>query len=153
MQAVADKKLEEAVAATGARDPRPLCREALREIRRRSEEEYTEAVGDYQDAVIRGIAEDNVDPVGAWIEFGMRLAERTAPGRTVVIDADGRAREYTPPPSWTELILHLPQGRGERAIPVVLPPDPTLAQRATVELLAHGKVKLAEDRVEGEALL
>ena len=31
-QAAADRKLEEAIAASGARDPRPPFREALREI-------------------------------------------------------------------------------------------------------------------------
>jgi hypothetical protein len=143
-QAAADRRLEEALAATGARDPRPACREALREIRRRSEDEYAEAVGEYRESVIRGITQGDADPVLTWIEFGVRLADRLAPGKTLAVDGDGRARDYAWPPAGSELIVHLPNDRGTRAIPVALPSVPTLAQRATVQLLAHGRVKLTE---------
>jgi hypothetical protein len=144
MQAAADRRLEEVLAATGARDPRPACREVLREIRRRNEGDYAAAVSDFRDTVLRGIAVEGADPVRTWIEFGVRLAERLAPGRPVVVDGEGRARSYASPPDARELILHLPNDRGARAVPVALPTSSTAAQRATVELLVHGRVKLSE---------
>jgi len=147
-QAAADRRLEEVLAATGARDPRPACRDVLREIRRRNESDYADAVNDFRDSVLRGIAEGGADPVRTWIEFGVRLAERLVPGRPVVVDGEGRARSYAAPPDVRELILHIPNERGARAIPVALPTSATAAQRATVELLVHGRVKLSEEPEE-----
>jgi hypothetical protein len=143
-QAQADERLESALAASGARDPRPECREVLRGIRRRDESEYAAAVAEYRESVVRPIAEQGADPIGTWIDFGVRLADRLAPGRTVIVDPAGRAADYAAPPSPSGLILHLPRERAGRAIPVALPAEPTGAQRATLELLAHGRVKLSD---------
>ncbi len=141
-QTLADSRYSEAVASTGARDPREFYREMLRTLRERSEAEYAEAVAGYQEGVVRGIAERGIDPLEAWLAFGVELAGRVHPGRAVVIDSSGRAAPFSPPPRWEALILHLPEARGVRAIPVSIPPRPSDAQKATLDLLVRGKLKL-----------
>jgi hypothetical protein len=64
----------------------------LREIRRRSEVEYLDAVADYRESVVQGILQERTDPVQIWIAFGIRLAERFAPGRTLNVDGQAECR-------------------------------------------------------------
>jgi len=144
IQEISDRRLEEALGATGAEDPRPLCRERLRELRNAREDAYSEAVRDYGETVTRRIAEEGADPLACWLEFGARLAERLHRGRTVVLDGTGKAREFAPPASWQQLILHLPDDRTVRALPVVVPPEPTSAQSAALDLLVAGRVRRQE---------
>ncbi len=143
-QAEANRLLEEDLARTGARDPRDDYRELLRQIKARSESEYGEAVALWERDVIGPTARGEAEPLGRWLEFGTRLADRVHPGRTVAVDASGRARPLDRPPSWEELVLHLPEEKGARAIPVVVPPQPSPAQDATVALLVEGRVKLPD---------
>jgi len=144
MQEISDRRLEEALEATGAQDPRPLCRERLRELRNAREVAYVEAVRDYGETVTRRIAEEGADPLACWLEFGARLAGTLHRGRTVTLDASGMARDYAPPASWEELILHLPDDRSVRALPVAIPPEPTPAQSAALDLLVAGRVRRQE---------
>jgi len=141
MQEISDRRLEEALEATGAEDPRPLCRERLRELRSVREDAYSEAVRDYGDTVTRRIAEEAADPLVCWLEFGARLAGRLHHGRTVILDGSGKARDYAPPASWQQLILHLPDDRSVRALPVAIPPKTTPAQSAALDLLVAGRVR------------
>lgn len=144
LQEVADRRLEEALIETEAPDPRPECRALLRELKERGENDYDEAVAEFHELVVRGIAEEEADPLRTWLAFGVRLAARSKPGRTVVIDAAGRSRDFTPPPSIGDLILHLPTARGGRAIAIGIPSHPSSAQQAAADLLAFGKVKRSE---------
>jgi len=148
MQAEADRLLEEALEMTGARDPREPFREFLRELKDRNPSEYEAAVSEYREEVLRGIAESGADPLVRWLEFGCATVQRLNPGRAIVIDGSGRATPYTSPPSWKDLILHIPDDRKSRALLVGSPPEPTAAQNATIQLLVLGKLRVAPEEVD-----
>ena len=143
MQEEADRLLDRALAETGVPDPREPYRALLRELKERKGEEYEAAVKEYRESVLRGIAEEGADPLERWLSYGCGLAQRLYAGRTVVLDGTGRALPYAPPPSWKEMILHLPDDRKARAVLVSSPPEPTPAQTAAVELLVHGRLRIA----------
>jgi hypothetical protein len=136
----ADEILEEALDATGARDPREFYRDRLRELKNANPVGYGEAVAYYTDTLLPSVAERTIPALDAWTEYGQRLAEMLAPGRTVSIDETGRAQAYDGP-SLERLILHIPDGKG-RALLVGLPPDLSTAQRATYDVLVAGKQKV-----------
>jgi len=142
LTATADRRLEEALQSEGARDPREFYRDRLRELKSLDGDGYRNAVAYYRETLIPEVASGAVDPLAAWTEYGRRLAESLASGRTVTIDATGRSHPYEPPPPRDHLILHLPEGAGGRAILVGLPPDPTPPQRAAYDVLVSGKQKL-----------
>lgn len=143
-QRKAEARLEKALEETGARDPREFFRGILRDLKARDETRYRSAVADFEERVVRAIAEEEADPIRAWLEFGLRLAERVHPGRAVVVDPTGRAEPYAPPPSVEMLILHLPDEGRARAVPIGLPPVMSGPQQAALDLLCHGKVRLAD---------
>jgi hypothetical protein len=144
LAAAADKILEAALAETGARDPRDVYRERLRELKRVSVEDYQRAVTYYTETLIPNVAEGRREPLAAWTEYGQRLAESLAPGRTVSIDETGRAHPYRGPAA-SALILHLPEDKGARAILVALPPSPSVPQRATYDVLVSGRQRLSDE--------
>jgi len=140
----AEARLEGVLAETGAHDPRAAYRQILRDLKLKSETDYRLVVEDFRTSVVRTIVEDGGEPLGAWLEFGCRLAELMSPGRDVVIDATGQASPFSPPASWRDLILHLPSGRHGKGMVVGLPPNPTPAQQAAVILLVEGRVRLPD---------
>ncbi|HEX9887772.1 MAG TPA: hypothetical protein VGA70_14840 [Longimicrobiales bacterium] len=135
----ADRILDEAIQASGARDPREFYRERLRELKQTDVTAYDRAVAHYRDVLVPGVARGDLEPLTAWTEYGRTLAELEAPGRTVVIDGTGRARPYEPPADRDALILHLPDEARHLARVVSLPPELTTAQRASYDWLAVGK--------------
>lgn len=141
-QAEADRRFDDALERTGARDPRGRYRDLLRELRTRSQERYEELVARWQSEVIGPLARDEGDPLERWLAFGAELARTLEPGRTVVVDRTGRAEALEGAPSWRDLVLHLPEAKRVRAIPVALPPELSPAQQATVDLLVEGRVKI-----------
>ena len=145
LQAEADLRLEEALADTGARDPREFYRECLRNLKRADRRAYEEAVGYYRETLVPSLAQ-GVDPLPAWTEYGRRLALLTAPGRTVMVDRAGVAEPYGEPAPLDRLVLHLPEGQGSanRALVVGLPAELTRAQRAHYDLLVSGRLTLME---------
>lgn len=136
----ADARLEGALEAEGARDPREFYRERLKELKQANPEGYAEAVAYYRDTLLPTVADGDGDPLAAWTEYGRRLAQALAPGRTVALDGTGRAHPYQDPAPRDRLVLHLPDGKG-RAILVGLPAELTSAQRATYDVLVSGKLK------------
>lgn len=142
LNARAEARLDEALKQAGARDPREFYRERLRELKQASPEGYAAAVGYYRDTLIPQVASGEGDPIAAWTEYGRWLADALAPGRTVAVDGTGRAHPYRAPAPGDRLILHLPEGRGGRALLVALPAQLTAAQRATYDVLVAGKQKL-----------
>jgi len=141
---LADRRLEEELETSGAVDPRPGCRELLVALRGRDQDLYDDAVREYHGAVVRAIAEEGAPPLECWLSFGVHLARLAHPGRTVVIDSTGRAGEYRPPPSWSDLILHLPEQTSVRALAVGVPSGPSPAQQATHDLLVLARLRLPE---------
>jgi hypothetical protein len=144
IQEEADRLLEAALDARGARDPREFYRTQLRELREMDGDAYDQAVAYYRDSLIPSIARDGVDPLTAWTDYGQTLAALRAPGRTVSIDATGRATAYASPVQEGHLVLHLPDEKRMRALLVGLPAELTPAQRATYDWLVLGKNKQRE---------
>lgn len=137
----ADAKLEAALAASGARDPRDFYRERLRELKQADASAYDEAVEYYKTVLLPSVADGDGHPLDAWTEYGRKLATSVAPGRTVAIDGTGRARPFERPDR-SALILHLPDAKGSRALLVGLPDELTPAQRASYDVLVAGKQRL-----------
>ena len=139
----ADRRFEEVLGSSGARDPRDFYRKALRELRHRDPGGYGRAVSHYQEVLVPSIAKGESEPLWAWREYGRLIAEISTPGRTVAIDETGRSQPFDSDTPLDCLVIHLPDAKGERAILVSLPPDPSPAQRATYELLVVGKMQLS----------
>lgn len=135
----AERILEDALEATGARDPRDYYRRQLMDLRRSSEDAYDDAVAYYRETLVPSIAEGRVEPLAAWTEYGRTLAELQKPGRTVSVDPTGKAEPYEAPVAADRLVLHLPEARKESAVLVGLPADLSDAQRATVQWLVQGR--------------
>lgn len=143
LQAKANRRFEDALERTGARDPRDFYRDRLRELKSRDPDAYREAVRHYEEELIPSIASGEADPLEAWQEYGARIAEFTASGRAVEVDARGRSHPFEPPTAPDRMVLHLPDDRKERALLVSLPPEPSRAQKATYDLLVQGKQTLS----------
>lgn len=137
-QQAADERFQEALDASGARDPRDYYRDRLRELRRNNPEGYAKGVAYYQNTLVPSIAEGESDPLEAWRDYGLLLARLTASGRPVAVDATGRSRPFEPPGEPGDMLLHLPDASRERPILVALPPNPSPAQLATHQWLVKG---------------
>lgn len=142
LNARADQRLETALAETGARDPRQAYRTLLRKLKQRDEAAYARAVTRWRTAVIEPLGRGEGEPLSLWLSFGVELVEALHPGRAVRIDGGGIAHTLDGPPGWDALVLHLPEDPRERAVPVVLPPAPSPAQTATLDLLVEGRLSL-----------
>ena len=140
----AEQALETALAESGARDPREFYRERLRELKRVRPDDYQKAVAYYTETLLPDVASRRREPLAAWTEYGRRLAEALAPGRTVGIDESGRARPFDAAPAGS-LVLHLPDDSGARALLVALPRSLSPAQRATYDVLVSGKQRGSGD--------
>lgn len=138
----ADEIFEKALEERGARDPREFYRERLRELKNRSPDAYEEAVAYYQETLVPRVASGGEDPLRAWLEYGRKLAELCAQGRTVVVDSTGRARPYQAQDGPGLLVLHLPRANKDRPLLVGLPRDLSPAQKATYDLLVAGRQTL-----------
>lgn len=135
LRARADERFARAQQQTGARDPRDFYRDLLRDLKARDADAYGRAVQYYGEKLIPAVADDASDAVGEWLEYGRVLAVLTAPGRTVQIDAGGRARDYARPVPIDALVLHLPENASAAALVLGLPPRLSPAQRASYDLL------------------
>ncbi len=142
-QALADERLEAALEKTGARDPRAVCRERLRQLKGVDEAAFEQALGHYRDRLVPAIAAGE-EPLTAWVEYGRTIARLTFRGSTVAIDRTGLAREYATPADPEALVLHLPRGGKGRALLVAQPRDPSPAQQATCDLLVDGRATMRE---------
>jgi len=141
----ADRRFQEALEATGARDPRDFYRKALRELKEVKPWAYDQAVGHFQEVLVPSIASGDAEPLTAWRDYGRIIAQATAEGRTVEVDETGRSQPFTAETPLDRLVLHIPEDKVGRAILVSLPAEPSSAQRATFELLVRGKQRLPED--------
>lgn len=139
-RARADERFARALQEAGARDPRDFYRTRLRELKEKSPEGYRRALAYYEERLVPAVAQDDTDPLEEWTEYGRVLATLATPGRTVQIDAEGRARDYARPAPRDALVLHLPEHTGHPALVVGIPTELSPAQRASYALL----VKRAE---------
>lgn len=137
LRALADRRFEQALAQSGARDPREFYRTRLRELKQENADAYRRAVEHFEQRLIPAVAREGSDPLAEWLEYGRLLATLSARGRTVQVDASGLARDYAPPVSPDALVLHLPEQASRAAIPVGIPARLSPAQRATYDLLVR----------------
>ncbi len=145
LQERADELFERALEQADARDPREFYRDRLRELKASDADSYQRAVAYYRDELLPSIVDATADPIEAWLAYGCKLAALTAPGRTVEIDPSGRAHAYQPPTPGDRMVVHLPDGKGWRALVVGIPKALTTAQQATYDLLVSGRQKLREE--------
>jgi hypothetical protein len=135
LRARADERFARVLQETGARDPRDFYRKQLVSLKAADAAAYRRALAYYEQELIPAVARDDSDAVGEWLEYGRFLATLTGPGRTVQIDADGRATDYQRPVPSDALVLHLPERTNVPAVIVGLPKTLTPAQRANHDLL------------------
>lgn len=136
----ADARLEAALETADLRDPRPLYRPVLRHLRARDAAAFERAIRHFDEALVPAVAGD-ADPVDAWLDFGQRLAEELGAGRLLRVDDSGRAESVDSPVSaGGGLVLFLPDDAATPTLVLRYPRDARPAQRATVELLAEGRV-------------
>jgi hypothetical protein len=117
----------------GMADVRPIYRQFLKLLKTRDSELYEAAVDRYETDVLG--AGETADPLQAWIRYGAWLAGSLSPGRLVAIDSSGRAEKAAGLPPIGPLLLHLPEGTGERGLRVAVPEKPSAAQAAAQKLL------------------
>jgi hypothetical protein len=134
----ADRRFEEALTTTGARDPRDFYRARLRELRARDDRAFRRALEHFEQVLTPAVARADSDPLAEWLDYGCLLAELMEPGSAVRIDPTGRSRPYRRPVPIEDLVLHLPTSGRERALAVGIPPTLSPAQRATYDLLVGG---------------
>lgn len=131
----ADERFARVLQETGARDPRDFYRKQLVALKAADANAYRRALAYYEEQLIPAVAAEGSDPLGEWLEYGRFLATLTGPGRTVQIDAQGRASDYARPVPPDALVLHLPERTTAAAVPVGIPASLTHAQRASYDLL------------------
>jgi hypothetical protein len=141
LRARADERFREALERTGGRDPRDFLRQRLLVLREQDRDAYRRAVDHFENHLITAVADPGSDPLAEWLEYSRVLAASFEPGRTVQIDATGRAEPYAPPVPLDCLVLHLPTDSREPALVVGLPAQLSAAQRAAYDLLVARKVR------------
>ena len=128
---------EEALERAGLVDMRPAYRKLLVRLKSSEPAAFQEASRRYREELEPAITGGDVDPLAVWLEYGMWIAGQFADGRTLAIDASGRARPFDP--SMTlhagTMILHVPEDDRQPATLLALPCAPSDPQRETAELL------------------
>ena len=135
LRARADERFERALQQTGARDPRTVFRDMLRDLKAADAEGFRRALRYFDETLVPTVADEGSDPLAEWLEYGRVLASLTTAGRTVQIDPGGRARSYARPVPGDALVLHLPENAARPALVLGLPPKLSPHQRASYDLL------------------
>jgi hypothetical protein len=131
----ADARLEEALGRAQLADPRPALRERLRQLKERDETAFEEARRYFEESVLARVGGGEDDPILAWIDYGVMLAELTAGGRVLAVSPDGRASDWSPPYRAGELILYMPHETRTAVTVLASPLVLSAPQQATVDLL------------------
>jgi hypothetical protein len=139
LRALADARLEQALAGSGLRDPRPLFRPALKHLRERDTAGFQRALAHYESHLVPAVAGGG-DALAEWLAYGRLLAECLGPGRRVEVDPTGRAATPADPAAASGLVLHLPDDAAAPALALHCPRDLSRPQEATLELLVAGRL-------------
>ena len=131
----ADRRFAAALQQAELPDPRERSREWLRELRSRDEAAFRKALEYFERELVPAVANPDSDPVAAWTEYGLRLAQRLQSGSAIAIDSTGFSRPGDAHTPLADLVLHLPTSTREKAMPVRLPPRLSPAQEAAYALL------------------
>ena len=130
-------RTDEALERAGLVDMRPAYRKLLVRLKSSDPAAFEEASRRYREELEPAIASGDVDPITIWLEYGMWLAGQFADGRTLAIDASGRARPFDSSTTLDPgtMILHVPEDDRQPATLLALPSAPSDPQRETAELL------------------
>jgi len=134
-KAAAEARTDAAIVKGPYEDPRPGLRARLRYLREEQPASFTAALQYYENTLLPVVAAADSDPLTEWIEYGRRLGDLTAPGKTLEIDETGRARPFRLRAPATGLILHVPDDTSAEALAIAVPREPSEAQRASYALL------------------
>ena len=137
LRARADERFEEALRVAGARDPRDFYRERMKALKEQDPAGFRRALAYFNETLIPNVAREDADPLEEWLEYGRLLATLSVPGRTVQIDATGRAVDYRRPVPRDSLVLHLPDASTQPALIVGIPPKLSPPQKAAHDLLVR----------------
>lgn len=140
LRARADARLERALETAAIRDPRPLLRPVLRQLKERDDAAFRSALHHYDNVLLPAVAGTG-DAVSEWRAYARLLATLAGAGRTVAVDGSGRAATVSADAApESALLLHLPDDGAAPTVVLHCPRDPTPAQEASLELLVHGRV-------------
>lgn len=139
-RALADARLDQALAAADTLDPRPVYRDRLRALRTDAET-FSRALEYFETTLVPAVA-SGAEPLSAWVDYGRFLAERGGPGRVVAVDASGRARPYEAPPAAADLVLFIAADSRRGVTPLLEPRSPSAPQQAAMNLLVRGRREL-----------
>jgi len=137
-----DARFGEVLAANGLADSRDEFRRRLRELKARNPESYRRAAQYYESEVAQKLVGES-GALAAWIEYGRVLCALSGESRTVAIDATGRARPFSGEYEAGTLVLVIPEDTREEPLASAVPLEPSAAQRATLDLLVHRRLALA----------
>ncbi len=128
---------DEALERVGLADMRPAYRKLLVRLKQADPAAFEEASRRYRDELEPAIATEQVDPILAWIGYGIWLAGQFSEGRPLAIDASGRARPFDPTstPGSGAMIVHVPEDDRAPATLLAIPSAPSEPQRETADLL------------------
>ena len=70
----AEARFLDALARTGARDPREYYRERMIALRERDDAAFRRAHEHYDTHLIPAVARDDTDPIAEWLDYGRLLA-------------------------------------------------------------------------------
>ncbi len=135
----AETRLEAALAAAGLQDSRPGLRARLKHLKAEDDVAFREAVRRYEEEIVPALA-DGPAPLDAWLGFARMLGELCGAGRLVAVDASGRSVSFDGPYHPGSLVLYLPDDPTAPALEAALPQTLTAPQRATSDLLIHGRL-------------
>jgi hypothetical protein len=130
-------RTDEALERAGLADMRPTYRRLLVRLKQADSAAFDEASRRYREDLEPAIAAGEVDPISAWLEYGIWLAGRFAEGRPLAIDSSGRAQPFDPAsaPGDGVMIVHVPEDDRAPATLLAIPSAPTAPQRETADLL------------------
>jgi hypothetical protein len=133
----AEARMDAALAGSSFEDPRPVYRERLRYLREQQPDAFEAALVYYEETLVPLVASEDCEPLEAWAEYGQRLAKLTGPGKTVWIDASGRAHPLRDQVGPDQLTLHVPVDTGLPVLALAVPRQLSAAQGATLDLLVR----------------
>lgn len=142
-KARADSRLEAALDASSASDPRPFYRSVLRHLRERDDQGFRRALRYFEEELVPAVAGE-ADPLAAWAEYGGVLASVLGAGQTVELDRTGRARPLESgsaagAAAAAGLVLHIPDATDAPVLVLRYPREASAAQHAAYELLVQGR--------------
>src|SRR5688572_21853072 len=89
----AEARTDDALAGSGFEDPRIALRRRLKQLKDNQPAAFAKAIEYYEQDLLPRIAEGG-DPLAEWLDYGRQLGDLTSPGRTMSVDASGRARPF-----------------------------------------------------------